>query len=141
MSHETRRILELLAQGKVTVDEADQLLRAIGEQPSSNAKGEASARPKPRYIRITVHKPATHGDKDKDVNIRVPIGVVRSGMKLGAMIPDLANERVASRLRERGLDIDFSKLDATAIDALLQELGDTNIDIDAGKAQVRISCE
>jgi hypothetical protein len=38
MSDETRRILELLAQGKVTVDEADQLLRAIGQQPSSDAK-------------------------------------------------------------------------------------------------------
>jgi hypothetical protein len=45
---ETRRILELLAQGKVTVDEADQLLRAIGQQPSSDAKTHTSERAKPR---------------------------------------------------------------------------------------------
>jgi hypothetical protein len=88
-----------------------------------------------------VHKPAKDGSKGKDVNIRVPIAVVRSGMKLGAMIPELANERVAERLRERGLDIDFSRLDPAALEAVLQELGDTDIEVDTGKAQVRISCE
>jgi hypothetical protein len=48
---------------------------------------------------------------------------------------------VSARLRERGLDIDFSKLDAAAIEEMLKEMGDTNIEIDSGRAQVRITCE
>ncbi len=34
MSDETRRVLDLLAQGKITVDEADQLPSAIGRTPA-----------------------------------------------------------------------------------------------------------
>ncbi len=71
----------------------------------------------------------------------MPIAIVKSGMRLGALIPGMAGEQVSARLRERGLDLDFSKLDAAAIDEVLKELGDANIEIDAGKAQVRITCE
>ena len=143
MSDDTRRVLDLLAQGKVTVDEADRLLRAMAaDEPRRQEAGAAAAdRPKLRWVRIAVHKSAKDGHADKDVNIRVPIAIVRSGMRLGALIPGMAGEQVSARLRERGLDIDFSKLDAAAIEEMLKELGDTNIEIDSGRAHVRITCE
>jgi hypothetical protein len=145
MSDETRRVLDLLAQGKITVDEAQQLLGAIHAPPAGASASAAGAdereRPKPRWVRIAIHKSAKEGRHDKDVNIRVPIAIVRNGMRLGALIPGLAGEQVAARMRERGLDVDFSKLEAVDIDAMLKELGDTNIEIDSGKAQVRITTE
>jgi hypothetical protein len=143
MSDDTRRVLDLLAQGKVTVDEADQLLRAMAAPaPDATPAGlDDTERPQPRWVRIAVHKAARDGHKDKDVNIRVPIAIVKSGMRLGALIPGLAGDQVAAKMRERGLDVDFSKLDAVAIDAILKELGDTNIEIDSGRAHVRITCE
>jgi SHOCT-like protein len=143
MNDDTRRVLDLLAQGKITVDEADQLLRAMAA-PAPDAAASApdeAARPPLRWVRIAVHKQAKEGHKDKDVNIRVPISIVRSGMRLGALIPGLAGDQVAAKMRERGLDVDFSKLDGAAIDAMLKDLGDTNIEIDSGKAHVRITCE
>jgi hypothetical protein len=149
MSDDTRRILDLLAQGKITVDEADQLLRAMSTssdaaQTAAAASNEPSAAP--RYVRITVHKTpkdktAKDDCRDKDVNIRVPIAVVRSGMRLGALIPGFPGDAVSARLRERGIDVDFSKLDTAALEHVLKQLGDTNIEVDSGKAQVRISCE
>jgi hypothetical protein len=145
MGDETRRVLDLMAQGKITVDEAQQLLGAINAPASASAAPAAGAdeseRPKPRWVRIAIHKSAKEGRHDKDVNIRVPIAIVRNGMRLGALIPGLAGEQVAARMRERGLDVDFSKLEAVDIDAMLKELGDTNIEIDSGKAQVRITTE
>ena len=144
MSDDTRRILDLLAQGKITVDEADQLLRAMSASsdaapPAAAASNEPS--PTPRYVRITVHKTAKDDRRDKDVNIRVPIAVVKSGMRLGALIPGFPGDAVSARLRERGIDVDFSKLDTAALEHVLKQLGDTNIEVDSGKAQVRISCE
>jgi hypothetical protein len=143
MSDDTRRVLDLLAQGKVTVEEADRLLRALtADEPRRQEAGAAPAdRGKLRWVRIAVHRPAKDGHRDKDVNIRVPIAIVKSGMRLGALIPGMAGEQVSARLRERGFDIDFSKLDAAAIEEMLKQLGDTNIEIDSGKAQVRITCE
>jgi len=143
MSDDTRRVLDLLAQGKVSVDEADRLLRAMAaDEPRRKAADTPPAdRPQPRFVRIAIHQPARHGHADKDMNIRVPIAIVRSGMRLGALIPGIAGEQVSARLRERGLDIDFSKLDAAAIENVLKELSDSNIEIDSGKAQLRITCE
>jgi hypothetical protein len=143
MNDDTRRVLDLLAQAKITVEEADQLLRAMAAPAASAAASapDEAARPALRWVRIAVHKQAKEGHKDKDVNIRVPISIVRSGMRLGALIPGLAGDQVAAKMRERGLDVDFSKLDAAAIDAILKDLGDTNIEIDSGKAHVRITCE
>src|SRR5712691_9659900 len=123
MSDDTRRILDLLAQGKITVDDADQLLRAFGtpqpEQGSSREShahddwtqwspggwrgflgrigavpvpGTSADRSGPRYLKIEVHKPAAEGRREKHVNIRVPVALVRGGMRLGAIIPGYAGD-------------------------------------------------
>jgi hypothetical protein len=143
MSDETRRVLDLLAQNKITVEEADQLLRAIGAPPHVEAepKADANSGRKLRFIRIAVHKPSHGRHTDKDVNIRVPMAIVRSGMRLGAILPGFVGDKVTARLRERGLDVDLSKLDPAMIESVLSELGDVAIDVDSGEAQVRITCE
>jgi hypothetical protein len=145
MADDTRRILDLLAQGKITVDEAQRLLAAIGEaaggtSAASTPPGSAD-QPPPRYIKIAVHKPANDHRGEKDVKIRVPLSVMRGGMRLGAIIPGWGGERMQARLREQGIDLDLSKLDAATFETMLKDLGEMNIDIDSGKAQVRITCE
>jgi hypothetical protein len=141
MSDERRRVLDLLAQGKITVDEADQLLRALGAQAEKEPPPSSSAGAKPRFIRIAVHKKAHGGNAAEDVNIRVPLPMLKGGMRLGALIPGVIGDKIGARLRERGFDCDFSNLDAATIDAVFSELTEMGIDVESGKAQVRISCE
>jgi len=170
MSDETRRVLDLLAQGKITVDEADRLLAAIGAPPAgaeaagatAAGKGSATAEaPSPKYLRITVTKnrnwsegdekqarrtwmgPGDQAGRNKEVSIRVPVALVRNGMRLGAMIPGLTGGDFHARLRERGVDIDLSKIDADTIDQLVSQFGEINIDVSGrgGSAQIRITCE
>ena len=149
MSDEHRRVLELLAQGKITVDEAERLLRAIEtprDAPAADAAG--SDAPAPRWLRIRVQKPAKEGREPKDVNIRVPIAVVKGGMRLGAIIATFAGEKAAQRMKERGVDLDlskisgdFSRMNGAEFDAFMKSIDDVNIDLDDGKSQVRITCE
>ena len=150
MSDDTRRILDLLAQGKVSVDEADKLIDAItgpAAQPTE-AAAAGGDRAKRRWIRINVFKPAREGKREKDVNIRVPIAVVRGGMRLGSIIATFAGEKAAQRMKERGIDLDlskingdFSQMNGEEFDAFMKSLDDMNIEIDDGKSQVRITCE
>ena len=171
MSEESRRVLDLLAQGKITVDEADRLLAAIGPVSNGSAttgtaaagKGTATGEaPSPKFLRITVTKtrswlgddgeharrawmwPGNMDDRSREVTIRVPVALVRNGMRLGAMIPGLTGAGLQARLRERGVDVDLSKIDADTIDQLVGEFGEINIDVVSGrggKAQVRITSE
>lgn len=48
-------------------------------------------------------------------------------------------ERV--RLIDQNVALEGSKLDAAAIESILMGLDDTNIEIESGRAQVRISLE
>ena len=145
----TRRILELLAQGKTTVDEADRLLKALGGAPGDEAPADdPGPRRKPSWFRINIHKPANDHRQAKDVNIRVPVSVMKGGMRLGAIIATFAGEKAARRMRERGIDLDLaringdlSKLNGPQFEELLTSLNDLNIDIDDGKSQVRITAE
>jgi hypothetical protein len=69
------------------------------------------------------------------------MAIVRSGIRLSALIPDFTRERVSARLRERGVDIDLTKIDPAMIESLLKDLGEVNIDVNGGEEQVRITCE
>jgi hypothetical protein len=143
MSDDTRRVLDLLAQGKITVDEADRLLKAVAAAPpSADAASGPGAAPRPRWLRINIQRQSEdgHGEK-KNVNVRVPISFVKGGMRLGALIAPFAGEKAIARLRERGYDLDLSRLDAEAIETWLKDVDDLNVHIDNGKEQVRITCE
>ncbi len=142
MSEDARRILELLASGKVTVDEADELLRAIGAAPACAGQEATSSGGKPpaRHLRFAVTRAAGDGRQERQVNIRVPLSLVRAGMRLGAMIPGYG-EAISERLRQRGIDLDPSRIGAADLEPVLREMGEVVLDVDEGRAQVRITCE
>ncbi len=132
---DTKRVLELLSQGKVTVDEAEQLLAAIKEG-AAGAAGQAS----PRWMRITMHKDASDGRPERNVNVRIPLALARSGLKLGAMV-QMFNPRLQEEFRKQGVDVDFTKVDLADLSKALEDLGETTIEVDNGRAQVRVRCE
>ena len=155
MSDETRRVLDLLAQGKITVDEADRLIKAMtadvpaGTDEAETAETAADGRQGARWFRINIRKPAAdQAHQPKDVNIRVPIAVVKGGMRLGAIIATFAGEKAAQRMKDRGLDLDLStingdlsRMNGAEFETFLKSLDDMNIEVDDGKSQVRITCE
>ena len=114
MSHERRNATRprLVSQSKITVDEAEQLMRAVGASDATRAGcrrcgapgGEAALDPHPDP------EAAKEGREAKEVNIRVPIAVVRGGMRLGAIIATFASKKAANRMKERGIDLDLSKI-------------------------------
>jgi hypothetical protein len=143
-TNSTRRILDLLAQGKISVDDADQLLRAVGAADSEaqpRATAADAGRSGARWMRVTIDKAARDGRPPKQVSIRVPMALVRGGVRLGAIFPGFpykGHDPVSQHLREHGVDVDWSKMD---LDSVLRNLDETTIDVDKGKAQVRITYE
>lgn len=135
MSVENRKVLEMLAAGKITSEDAERLLDKLGavkEPPDSGAPEDLSnaGATTPKYLRIEVK------GSGKDVNMRVPLSFVRSGAGLIGVLP----AQVVQKLNEKGLNLDaLSKLQGEKLSDVLNELC---IDIDQGKEkQVRIFCE
>ena len=133
MSQEARQVLEMLAEGKVNVQEAEQLLQAVAAGRSEEKASE------PRYFRILINKPAHDGKKAENVNIKVPMTVVRGGLRLGALFPGMLGKKKIQL--ENGTELDLSKIHYTDLEAMIKDIGELTVDVDGGDAQVRIRCE
>ena len=115
MLENRKKILEMLADNRINADEAYRLL-SVGEPEGSAPEGAAeagtTAKPRPKYLRVTV-RPGPQHEHDDDaelVNIRVPMSLIRSGIKLTSLIPDEARAKVNEALREKGIDFDMRNL-------------------------------
>lgn len=106
-AEERMRILEMLHEGKLTPEAASQLLQALGEgDPDAAALGmqeplpeqpfgtpeaafnqEAPSGRKPRWLRVRVTDVDTGRPR---VNVRVPVGLINLGIKLGQQfVPEI----------------------------------------------------
>src|ERR1039458_4768736 len=89
MNENRMKILNMLAQGQITPDEAERLIAALeNEAPRAGAEGvsEQGSKPKPKYVRVVVTDHNKHGDP-VNMNVRVPLGMLRAGVKLTGLIP------------------------------------------------------
>ena len=136
MSEERRQVLEMLSEGKISVPEAEQLLQAVAT-PAAEAGGDKKV--EPRYFRILVNKPAREGKKAEAVNIRVPMTVVRGGLRLGALFPTMLGKKKIQL--DNGMELDLSKITYADLEALIKDIGELTVDVDGGDATVRIRCE
>jgi uncharacterized protein YpuA (DUF1002 family) len=138
MSEERKRILEMLAEGKITAEEADRLLAAMsGEKENNTGNTEKSSFPK--YLRVLVEPDPSSHNPDR-VNIRVPLKLIRAGLKLASFIPKDAREKINEALQEKGINADFTKIKPEDLDEILRQLDDLSVNVE-GKETVKIFCE
>jgi hypothetical protein len=138
MNEERRKILDLLAQGKITVDEAEKLLAAVGE-PSLQPEADASGKRAWKYLRVQV-EPGPGSESGDRVNIRVPFKLIRAGLKFAAFIPRDAHAKVNQAFKEKGMDVDLARITPQDLEELVANLDDMTVEVD-GKDKVRIFCE
>jgi hypothetical protein len=143
MSEERRKILGMLAEGKISVSEGEKLLDALAipvEAPGQEGRTERTSR-KLKYLRVQVEPTGSGDGKGERVNIRVPLQLLKAGVKLGSIMPKHVKDKVNDSLKERGVDFDLSSLDSEKLDELLEYLADLNVDVDSDAQKVRIFCE
>ncbi|HUL57986.1 MAG TPA: hypothetical protein VLU43_01850 [Anaeromyxobacteraceae bacterium] len=142
-SEERLRILNLLASGKIDPAEAATLLDALGDTAAPAAGGSASAAARaeaPRYLRVLVEGDEAGGASR--VNVRVPMNLIRAGVRLAALLPPGVHDQINKALRENGLDLDVSKIKAGDLDELVEHLGELTVDVQGNRGEkVRVFCE
>jgi hypothetical protein len=137
MSENQKKILEMLEQGKISADDANRLINAIeGEEGGrEKAKEEPDTKARPKYLRVTVtpsegHTDPAHADR---VNVRIPMSLVRAGIKLTSLIPPEALDKANTALRDKGINFDVRNIKPDDIEDLIEALGDMQVDVESGK--------
>ena len=136
MSDNRRRVLDMLAEGKIGADEAERLLSHVDPPPPAATAGLREPRDgPPRYLHVVVNEP---GER---VNVRVPLGLIRAGMKLTSLIPTQATDGIHEALKEKGIDMDLMDLAGEGLDELLEALSDLEVQVQSDHGQVHIYVE
>jgi len=129
MNEQTRQILQMLAEGKITAEEAERLIDAIERgQPES-----ATARPK--YLRVVANF------EDDRINVRVPLQLLRAGVRLTSLIPPQVLTRVNAELDKSGVPIDLTQLKPQHLEDLVEQLDDLTVDLHQADGKVQVFCE
>jgi hypothetical protein len=137
MNENRHKILEMLSLGQITPDEAERLIAALEQEPPA-----ADSRPKVKvkYLRIVVAADEKN-DSSTTVNIRVPMQLLRAGVKLTSLIPPEARDRVNVALKNEGIQFDLNQIKPENLEELIDHLEDLTIDVDDKDVKVRVFCE
>ena len=138
MGEERSRILGLLAEGKITADEAEKLLDALDAPAAAKPSAEETLKASmPKYLYVKVV--SVDGD---NVDVKVPLSLVRAGLKLTSLIPPQAMDQLNESMGEHGMSIDFSNLKPEDIEELVEALREMEINVDAANGDnVRVYCD
>jgi hypothetical protein len=139
-NEDRQRVLKMLADGTITVDEAERLLTAMSGGPDGSRTVASTLSRSPKYLRIMVTPKDPKSGKET-VNIRVPFQLVRAGAKFAAFLPKSIRPEIELALGKKGLDFDLSNLNRENVDELVEQLAGMSIDVDGGNETVRIFCE
>lgn len=133
MNEEVMRILEMVKNGKITPEEGEKLLSAIGVD---KANAPAKKRATMLRVRIDAHDPSK--EDQARVNVNIPLSLAKKMTGLVKLVPKDAKDE----LEDKGID-----LDAINLKELIEmfedgELTEELVNIDAGDetkgAKVRV---
>ena len=142
MSNEKLKILEMLESGKITAQEAEQLLDALGAEPKKESGGRQEPEPlsPPRApssgkkLRVYVVGD-TEKDKNMNVNVAVPMALARL---VDNVIENCIPAEALEEMKKQGVDlkaIRFGEMIST-LENLDEDI--VNADIKAEDADFRV---
>ena len=141
MNENRRKILEMLSMGRISADEADRLLELTDQPEAAGSVEEAPAVKKnPKYLRVVIRPEEGSSNVDK-VNVRVPVSLIRAGVKLTSLMPRDAADQVDSALKDKGVKFNVKDFTDEDIDQLVAALSDLEVDIEDGKSKVKVFTE
>lgn len=147
MNEDRKRILGMLAEGKITADEADLLLDSLGSgtagstaepapSPSADWPTGPSTSGTPKFLYVKVD--STNKDK---VDVKVPLALLRTGLKLTSLIPPQAMDQINSSMSEAGMSLDLNNIKPEDIEDIIQSLREMEVNVNSAEGDhIRVFC-
>ena len=139
MDHDRRSILQMLSEQKINPDEAERLLAAL-ERPGASFTPSAGHNGAPKYLRVVVDTDDVASGPTK-VNVRVPMALLRAGVRLTSLIPPLARDQINAEMAKNGVPFDIGQLRPENLEEMVDQLNDLQVDVDQERTKVRVFCE
>lgn len=140
MKEERKQILDMLKEGKITVEEAEKLLSAAesqekkGDQPVSIDEAVAG-----KFLHVEVEP--KEGKSSERVSVKVPLGLLKAGLNIAGLIPKEAKDKINSSMQEKGMNFDISQIKPENIHEFMDSLEQFTVDVDSDDSTVQVYCK
>ena len=140
METERKKILQMVADKKISATEAEELLDALATGSGAPVAETPAAKPKPRFLIVKVED--GEGAEAEKVNMKIPLQILRAGIKFANLIPTDVREKVDGALKTKHINVDLSHLTAEGMESLIDGLSDFTVDVKGkDREMVKIYCE
>jgi len=93
----------------------------------------------PKYLHVIVDGTDPKDGEPIHVNVRLPIGLIRVGIRFANFIPASARQQVNEELRKQGMDVDVNQISPEDLRELIDNLKDLTVDVDRQDTKVKVS--
>jgi hypothetical protein len=80
-------------------------------------------------------------DGPSRINIRIPLKLLRAGVRLTSLVPPQALTRINAELAKSGVPLDLAELKPQHIEELIEQLDDVDIDVNDPSSTIQVFCE
>ena len=142
MNEERLRILKMVEEKKITAEEAAKLLFAMEDAPSAPKKSAPASAPlEDEPPGITGKKKFLHvkilSGKGDNIDVRVPIKLIRAGMAFSSMVPGLDKS-----LKDSGVNFDLNSLRGKTADEIVEALEELCVKVNSHNGDtITVTCE
>jgi hypothetical protein len=109
------------------------------DQPPAASSLDSRPKGKVKYLRVVVD--AIDNGEPARVNVRVPLQLLRAGVRLAALVPAQALGQANAELNKSGVPIDLTQLKPEQLEELVEHLDEMTVEVDSPDTKVRVFCE
>jgi len=140
MNEEKLKVLNMIAEGKISAEEGAKLLEALDKKEKEDTKPLAVKKEKGNINYLYVDINPKSDESSEKVHVKVPLALVRAGVNIASMLPSDVQETVNNAMDEKGMKFDLSSIKPENIEELIQALEEMEVNIDSDEHTVRVYC-
>jgi hypothetical protein len=142
MNEERMKILKMLGEGKITSEEADKLIEALGASAPKAVERTVGPDGLPKYLYVNVNSFKENGEEKKEnVSIKVPMALIKAGVNIASLMPEDVQGEINKAMDEKGVKFNLSDIKKENLDEFLLALRELEVNVDGENERVRIYCQ
>ena len=75
------------------------------------------------------------------MNVRVPLRLLRAGVRLTSLVPPQAVTRINAELAKSGVPIDLTEVKPQDIEEVIEQLDELTVELDDPDTKMQVFCE
>ncbi len=140
MADDKMKILNMLAEGKISAEEAEKLLNAVEktEEPAGTGTADLLSSLESKFLYVQVDP--KDGKSSERVSVKVPFALLKAGLNIMGLIPEDVQDKINTSMADKGMNFNLNDIKPENVQDILTALEQLTVDVDSDDSTVKVYC-